>query len=201
MRVELGREIGRDDIASLDADAVVLATGALPLEIEVPGAADSEIEVAMPHDVVREGRPDAPVAVVWDHAGGVIGLGPTEALIEQGCQVQAVMPGFAVAEDINLIQRVPLYHRLLEAGTTFTPNCEVTRLEGDDVVLRSVHSFDESRVGPVDLLVAWCGSRAVDELRTAIEAAGIELHLAGDCLAPRLAEIAVAEGALAGRSI
>ena len=50
-------------------------------------------------------------------------------------------------------------------------------------------------------MVAWRGSRAVDGLREAIEAAGMELHAVGDSLAPRLAGIAVAEGALAARKI
>ena len=201
VRVELGRTIGDEDIAGLDADTVVLATGAEPLKADVPGADESDIEVLSPHDVVREGRPEARVAVVWDHAGGIIGLGAAEALIEAGCQVHMVTPAFAVAEDIDVIRRVPLYHRLIEAGTTFLPNAEVARLDGRDVVLRNVYSGEESRVGSVDLLIAWRGNRVVDGLRQAIEAAGLELHVVGDCLAPRLADIAVAEGALAARRI
>ena len=81
------------------------------------------------------------------------------------------------------------------------PNTEVDRIDGREVVLRNVYSGEESRFGPVDLLVAWRGSRAVDGLREAIEAAGMELHVVGDSLAPRLADIAVAEGALAARKI
>lgn len=83
----------------------------------------------------------------------------------------------------------------------FVPNCDVVGLDGSDVILRNVYSRGESRLGPVDLLVTWTGSRAVDVLRAAIEAAGIELHLAGDTVAPRIADIAFAEGAMAGREI
>jgi len=201
VRVELGRAITDDDIPSLDADSVVLATGAEPLTVALPGAASSSVEVLSPHAMVREGRPEARTAVVWDHAGGVIGLGAAEALIETGCKVHVVTPAFAVAEDIDLVQRVPLYHRLIDAGAGFMPNCEVDRLDGRDVVLRNVYSGAESRLGPIDLLVAWRGNRAVDGLRQAIEAAGMELHVVGDSLAPRLADIAIAEGALAARKI
>ena len=201
VRVELGRNIVEDDIPGLDADTVVLATGAEPLMAEVAGSADSSVEVLTPHDVVREGRPEARTAVVWDHAGGGIGLAAVEALIETGCRVHVVTPAFAVAEDIDLVQRVPLYQRLIEAGTTFMPNTEVDRIDGREVVLRNVYSGEECRIGPVDLLVAWRGSRAVDGLREAIEGAGMELHVVGDSLAPRLADIAVAEGALAARKI
>jgi hypothetical protein len=96
---------------------------------------------------------------------------------------------------------VPLYHRLMEAGTGFLPNTEVTSLDGRDVVLQNVYSGDESRIGDVDLLIAWRGNQAVDGLRQAIEDAGMELHVVGDSLAPRLADIAIAEGALAARRI
>jgi hypothetical protein len=41
----------------------------------------------------------------------------------------------------------------------------------------------------------------VDGLRVAIEAAGIECHVIGDSLAPRTADIAIAEGMLAARGI
>ncbi len=201
VRVELGREIAADEVAGLDADAVVLATGALPLTTDLPGADTSPVEVATPHDVVRDRRPDARSAVVWDHAGGMIGLGAAEALVAQGCRVHVVTPAFAVAEDVDVVQRVPLYERLLAAGTTFMPNCEVARLEDHDVVTRNVYTGEERRIGPVDLLVAWRGNRAVDDLRAAIEAAGLELHIVGDCVAPRTADVAMAEGALAARAI
>jgi hypothetical protein len=96
---------------------------------------------------------------------------------------------------------VPIYQRVLSAGTRLVPTTEVTGLDGRAVLLRNVYSGDTSRIEPVDLLVAWCGNRALDGLRTAIEAAGIELQMAGDCVAPRTADVAIAEGALAARTV
>ena len=112
-----------------------------------------------------------------------------------------VTPAFAVAEDIDLVLRVPLYHRLMEAGTVFLPNSDVTSLDSRDVVLQNVYSGEESRIEGVDLLIAWYGNQAVDGLRQTIETAGMELHVVGDSLAPRLADIAIAEGALAARKV
>ncbi len=199
--IRLNHGIEADGIAELEADAIVLATGAGPLPAEVPGAEASSVEVATPHEVVRDGRPDARRALVWDQAGGGIGAGTIESLVAQEISVTVVTPGFAVAEDMDLTLRVPLYRRLLSAGTIFLPNSEVLGLEGDAARLRNLYSGEESRVGPLDLLVAWRGSAVVDGLRAAIEAAGIELHLIGDCLAPRSADIAISEGALAARKI
>jgi hypothetical protein len=50
-------------------------------------------------------------------------------------------------------------------------------------------------------LIVWRGRRARDGLRAAIEAAGVELHMLGDCVAPRSADIAIAEAAFAARNL
>jgi 2,4-dienoyl-CoA reductase-like NADH-dependent reductase (Old Yellow Enzyme family)/thioredoxin reductase len=201
VRIVLGREIRAEDIADLDTDTIVLATGAEPQVEPVPGAETSLVEVATPHEVVRNGRPDARIAVVWDAAGGYVGSGVVEALIAAGTTVHVVTPAFAAYEDIDLIQRVPIYQRVLSAGTSLIPTSEVAGLDGRAVIVRNVYSGETSRIEPVDLLVAWRGNRALDGLRAAVEAAGIELQMAGDCIAPRTADIAIAEGALAARTV
>jgi 2,4-dienoyl-CoA reductase-like NADH-dependent reductase (Old Yellow Enzyme family)/thioredoxin reductase len=201
VRMELGREVQPGDIPSLRADAIILATGAEPLPVTLPGAADSPIKVVTPHALVRDGSGNGGTAVLWDHAGGIVGTGAMDALIDQGCKIHLVTPQFSVAEDLDVVRRVPLYERLLSAGAIFVPNSEVVALDGASVVIRNVYSQVESRIGPVELLVAWAGSRAIDRLRSAIETAGIELHLAGDAIAPRTGDIAFAEGALAARSV
>jgi NADPH-dependent 2,4-dienoyl-CoA reductase/sulfur reductase-like enzyme len=201
VRIELGRQIEPEDIAKLDADTIVLTTGAEPRIEPVPGVESSSVEVATPHDVVRNGRPNARIAVVWDAAGGYVGSGVVEALVAAGTTVHVVTPAFAAYEDIDLIQRVPLYQRVLSAGTKLIPTSEVASLDGAAVIVRNVYSGETFRIEPVDLLVAWRGNRALDGLRTAIEAAGIELQMAGDCIAPRTADIAIAEGAFAARAV
>ena len=199
--MELGREVQPGDIPNLQADAIILATGAEPLPVTLPGAANSPIKVVTPHTLVRDGSGNGGTAVLWDQAGGIVGTGAMDALIDQGCKIHLVTPQFSVAEDMDVVRRVPLYERLLSAGAVFVPNSDVVALDGASVVIRNVYSQAESRIGPVELLVAWAGSRAIDRLRSAIEAAGIELHLAGDAIAPRTGDIAFAEGAMAARSV
>jgi 2,4-dienoyl-CoA reductase-like NADH-dependent reductase (Old Yellow Enzyme family) len=201
VRIELGRAIEPGDIAGMDADAIVLATGAAPLAPSLPGVTGSPIRVVTPHELIRGGAQGARRAVLWDRAGGVIGTGAMDFLLDQGCAITVATPQFAVAEDIDVVRRVPLYERLLSNGAVFLPNHDVARIEAGDVILRDVYSGRESRLEAADLLVAWTGSRAEDRLRPAIAAAGIELHLAGDALAPRTADIAFAEGAQAAREI
>ena len=201
VRIEFGRLIKAEDIVELGVDAIVLATGARPRVELVPGSESANVEVATPHDVIREGRADAPVAVVWDHGGGVIGAGVIDYLAAKGSQISVVTPASAIAEDIDLVQRVPFYERVLSAGARFLPNCEVVCVKDSEVVIENVYTLEQTQIDNVDLLVAWRGNQVVDDLRQAIEAAGIEFHMVGDGLAPRTADIAIAEGMLAGRRI
>jgi 2,4-dienoyl-CoA reductase-like NADH-dependent reductase (Old Yellow Enzyme family)/thioredoxin reductase len=201
VRIELGREIKPEDVAKLGADTIILATGAEPAVEPVAGMENSSVEVATPHDVVRHGRPDARIAVIWDAAGGYVGTGVVEALIAAGSTVHVVTPAFAAYEDIDLIQRVPIYQRVLSAGVKLIPTSEIASLDGNAVIVRNVYSGETHRIEQVDLLVSWQGNRSMDGLRDAILAAGIELQMAGDCVAPRTADVAIAEGALAARSV
>ncbi len=197
--VELGRRIGPEDISGLDADVVVLATGAVPVLPDLP--TDGSVRVVTPHALISEGAGGAVRAVVWDRAGGIVASGAMDAALGMGLSLDIVTPQFAVAEDTDVVRRVPLYERLLSGGARFHPNADVTGIEGGNVLIENVYSLEESRIGPVDLLVAWDGRQAVDGLRGAVEAAGIEVHVLGDALAPRSAEDAFAEGAMVGRRL
>jgi 2,4-dienoyl-CoA reductase-like NADH-dependent reductase (Old Yellow Enzyme family)/thioredoxin reductase len=195
--IELGRRIDPAEVTSLGADVIILATGA---EAKPP-AFLGDIPVTTPHEFIRNGAGDARTAVIWDKAGGIVGGGAFDAVVDAGLIAHIVTPQFAVAEDIDLIQRIPLYERLLSAGATFHPNSDVVGIEGSHVIVENVYTGAKTPLGPVDLLLTWTGRTAVDDLAEAIRTAGIELHLIGDAVAPRTAEFAIAEGALVGRAV
>ena len=203
VKIELGRRIGPNDMAMLKqtSDAVILSTGALPNAPAIAGAEASAIDVLSPHQFVREGLNKSGAVVVWDKGGGIVGAGAIEAAAIKGGKVFVVTPHFAVAEDIDLIQRVPLYERLLSAGVEFIPNHDVERIDGAKVKLRNIYSYAERSITDVGTLVVWHGSTAQDQLKALIEAEGLPVHAIGDCVAPRTADIAFAEGAMAARAI
>lgn len=201
--VDLGHKVADADAPPIgrESDVILLATGAAPRRVKVPGVDGSPITHLAPHDVVREPRPGGENVVFWDYGGGIIAAGGIEALALRGGRVTVVTPQFAVCEDVDLIQRVPLYERLLSAGVIFVPNSDVARVDGRSVAIRNVYSYAEQTIDDVDVLVTWHGNIANDGLRASFEATGVPVKLIGDCLAPRTADLAFAEGALAARQI
>lgn len=200
VRVELEHSVTAAEIGDLDADAVVLASGARLLAPTIAGSS-GEVPVMTLEDFILKGCPGAKRALVWDRDGGPIGAAGADAALAAGLQVDVMTPGFAVGEQVDLIQRVPLYQRLAEAGAALHPNCELVALEGKTVVARDVYSGRAQRLGPVDLVIAWCGRRASDDLAEAVKGSGRSFVLVGDCLAPRSADIAITEAARAARDL
>lgn len=201
VEIHLNREMTPDVVAAARAEAVIIATGAHPRISPLPGAADATIRVVTPHAVLA-GRV-APVrrAVLWDEAGGQIGLSAAEWLANAGTIVEIITPGFAIGEDVTLTVRIPLYERLLSSGASFIPNSRVLRIEGSDVVAHNLYSGEESRMPDVDVLVAWSGSRVNDDLWRSLRGRVPELYAVGDCVAPRSVESAMAEGAKVARAL
>jgi len=201
VRVERGRALSADDLAALDAEVVVLATGARAKAPQAwPGQAGSGIAVSDPYAVV-EAPPAARHAVVRDEGSGLAAYAAAEALLATGARVTVVTSEPAAAEHIHPVLRTPLYKALLAGGAVFRPNERVLRLEPGRVVTGNAYSGEEGAIEDVDLLVDWSGAEAEDSLAEAAAATGREVRLAGDMISPRALHMAVAEGALAARRI
>jgi len=201
VRIERGRALSTEDLAALDADVLVLATGALAKQPrDWTGQAGSGIAVADPFAVV-DAPPAARHAVVRDEGSGLAAYAAAEALLARGARVTVVTSEPAVAEHIHAVLRTPLYKELLGQGVIFRANEEVLRLEPGRVVTRNLYTGAEAAVDGVDLLVDWSGAEAQDGLAEAASATGREVRTAGDMVSPRSLAIAVSEGALAARRI
>jgi len=212
VKVHTSREMTADEVMSTGADAVIVATGSLPLSpdsrpwaAKLPSAADSTLAIATPHDVLEGKIETARKAIVWDHAGEMAGsqiaLSAAELLAKTGAEVQVVTPNFAVGEDIHPTTRAPLYQRLLSAGVIFTPNSEVWAVDGASVVIRNIYSGEEQQISQVDTLVTWLGNQARDDLWHALSGGLREVYAVGDCVAPRSVETATMEGAKVARAL
>lgn len=200
VRVSLGDPVTDADIAGLDADAVILATGARPAPAEpVAGAEGSGIALRTPWEIIDRAPRDSHVVVI-DEGGGRTALAAADAALDAN-RVTVVSTDAAIGELVNPNQRTPLYKRLLGGGAVFRPGERLARLEQRTVVTRNIYSGRETRIEAVDILADWRGNHVADALQPAIAARGLDHAVVGDCLAPRQVHIAIAEGALAARRI
>ena len=200
VRVRLGHRVVSAE--NLDgAEVVVLAAGALPGPVSVDGAAEHGVSLCTAHDVLDSDPVSVAATLVWDRAGGGAAVSAAEHLAQAGCRVVLVTPSMAVADDVDLTNRVPLYRRLYEHSVTMLPNSDVARVGAQGVVVTNIYTGRESTVSGIERVVVSNAAEARDELADALRKDGLRVLTAGDCMAPREVDVAMAEGALAARGI
>lgn len=198
--VALGETVTKEHPALDATDVVILATGSQPDKQAIKQTGRS-IPVATPHEIVAKPPQAANHALIWDEGGGQTAVSAAEALIAQGTKVTLVTSAIAIAEDVTITVRTPLYQRLFAAGARFVPNHRVREIIGSQVVLENVFSQAEQVVERIDLLVSWQGNRVTDDLSSILRTRNIPFHAIGDCVSPRTVELAIAEAAMVARSL
>ena len=126
---------------------------------------------------------------------------PPHNLAVAGCRVVLVTPSMAVADEVDLTNRVPLYRRVYEHGVTMLPNSDVARVDAHGVVVTNVYTGRESAISGIECVVVCNAAKTRDELVEALREEGLRVLTAGDGVSPREVDVAVAEGALAAREI
>jgi hypothetical protein len=146
-------------------------------------------------------RADCRLALIADSRCDWIGLGVAELLVRAGHKVRLASAGHIAGETI------PRYTRDLSLGTLHRLGVELvpmTRLYGadeDTVYLQHMASGEPVICGHVDTLVLAQRSSAARHLEDSLSGSDFELHIIGDCKAPRTAEEAVLEGLEAGSRV
>jgi len=201
VRVHLGVTADADRIHAEAPDAVVLATGARlePPDVEMDPAANV-VGVA---ELLRRG-PAALTgirrAVVVDDGNGFWDTySAAEHLAANGVQVSVVTSGGQVARGIPFESAPPLLTRLRGAGVQLRVLTALAAIGPTSVTvydpyeLAATHSLRESTL-PADLVVLVGPTVGDDRLAGDLAGTVGELHLIGDCVAPRRLTHAVLEG-------
>ena len=200
VRIRIGHRVGSS--ADLEgAQVVVLAAGARPGPVSVEGAAEHGVSACTAHDVLDTDPVPVAPSLVWDRAGGGAAVFAAEHLAVAGCRVVLVTPSVAVADDMDVTNRVPLYRRLYEHGVTMLASSDVARVDARGVVVRNVYTGCETVIPGIGRVVVCNAAEARDALADALREEGLRVLTAGDCVSPREVDVAVAEGALAAREI
>ena len=147
--VHLDAEVTPEIVAGWDADAVVLvATGAVPVVEDVPGAVTVPLAEA-----VRAGAALAGPVVVVDELEDEPVYAFVAALAARGTAVSLITRREAPARRVAYVSRIGTSRRLDEAGVEVHALVEPVRVQGGRLVVRHVYSGRERDLGPVGTVV------------------------------------------------
>lgn len=173
-------------------DAVVLATGATPYLPDIP--ADGSVQVVDAWQVLRREVKTGSRVIVADWRCDWIGPGIAELLVDNGCSVELAVNGTHPGELLPLYVRDNIAAELHRKGVGITPYARLYGCDSGTVYLQHTVSEQPIVFEGVDTLVLCLGHTPADDLRERLAGLAPEVHLIGDCLAPRTAEEAVYDG-------
>ena len=183
-------------------DAVVMATGSVPIDNPFPGKYGPPA-VLTGWDVIQGTHPVGDNVLFVDEDGGHHAMATAELLAEQGKRVDLVTSDLFIG--IELAPRGELYlgrQRLLQKGATFRTDLEIlnieTRATGPCVTARDIYTNATIRLDGYDTVVLDVGNTVVDDLYHQLKGDVAELYRIGDCVAPRGIDMAILEGRQVG---
>lgn len=195
VKIILNKEANAKLVRELQPDTVVLATGAIPMTPDVPGANGKNVVQA--NDVItRKVKPGNKVAVI---GGRLLGMEVAVFLARQGKQVSLV-----TRSQIGGAQRVErntyraLLHMLIDYGVHLYPNSPLLEIGKKGVYIN--YDNDLLFLG-ADTVILAVGTKAQNSLMKEIKGIIPEVYAIGDCVEPRDALRAIREGAELGRQI
>ena len=194
--VHLGTQVTSQMILSAHPDAVIIATGGIPLTIPFPGLNDTHWMLAsdLLEGVAQVGSSSTSFVI----GGGLVGLEVADLLAGLGKRVTVVEMLADVGRDMDPLARIMLLGRLNRQGVVIHSNTRITRLTKNEAIAQQ----DDGTIRfPIETLIMAVGVRPNRELANELEDSGLELHIIGDAFQPRKALEAIWEGFEVGLKI
>jgi len=196
VKITLNREATRRLVEQEKPDAVVVATGAVPLTLPVPGAEKQNVVQAID---VFSGKKQAGNRVVVV-GGRLRGMEMALKLAREEKQVTLVTKNELGENGVPLDRCLAreLRNRLIDSGVPLFPHCPVHEIFEEGLFIEYNRDLVFLKA---DTIVLAVGSRPDNRLARELEGVAREIHTIGDCVAARDAMDAIHEGAIVGRRI
>lgn len=209
VRFRMGTPVDAALAQSLEADAVILATGstmAVPASIPAEYVAEGFVHDLRSLLVSLRGRTTKETGrlVLLDQDHTEMTYGAALKLLDRFARVTIVTPRERIASDVALLNRQSIYQQLYGRHVEILTNVEPRSLDGLEdgrLTVFNVYNGDATELDDV-AAVTYSTPRVPDDgLRAVLEAAGREVHLIGDCYAPRSVLAATRQGHEVGMAI
>lgn len=193
-KVELGREATPEAVRRLRPQAVVVATGAIPIVPYIPGIATGRVYSAL-EVLGGEEDPGGRVAVI---GGELVGCEVAEFLLQRGKSVTLMRRGPRMAAGMESSRGLSTIERLTHKGARLLPGVTYRQITDDGIEVGLPDGTRETILA--DSVVLAAGARSDSGLYHAL-AGEFPTYIAGDAVAPRGIREAIWEGTAIGRDL
>ena len=200
--VELSHAVGADEIAALDPEAVIVATGAALVAPPIDGDRGPNVHTGLAVREILAGRSDLPLGQrVVIIGGGLAAIQLAEFIAGQDRFVTVLEPGRTIAPEVGLKRRTEHMDRLDRLAVPVHVRIEAHRITDDGVVFTPYGGT--RRELPADSVIITGHAEADTTLFDALtdRLPGTKVHAVGDCTGLGLIRKATDDGARAACSI
>ena len=196
IQLELGKNVTKETVKNIDAEVIVLATGAVPLVPDIEGIDKRHVVNAV--DVLnRKASVGKRIVVI---GAGLVGLEVADYLFEQGRDVILLEMLPTTPPDIGNANRIYFENKFAENGIEIHFGAEVERIDEDGIVYTQKGWV--KKLMAIDTVVLATGAVAENSLEKIIRnEKRFSLFAVGDCVKARNAMEAIYEGSKIGREI
>jgi 2,4-dienoyl-CoA reductase-like NADH-dependent reductase (Old Yellow Enzyme family)/thioredoxin reductase len=200
VEIRLETEATVEQILSEEPDVVVLATGArdtTPSE----DLDEANVRVATAWSLLDGSVTPGSSVLVVDHTRSDTGCSVAELVADSGGRAEVISRQFHPAVDFGLTNTISLYRRLFRKDVELTAHHDLGSIRDGAVHIVNCYSGKERRMSDLDMVVFVTVPTPNDELFGPLQAAGVEVHAIGDCVAPGDIENATFEGHRVAREL
>jgi NADPH-dependent 2,4-dienoyl-CoA reductase/sulfur reductase-like enzyme len=201
VKIECGMEVTESFVEGERPEALVIATGSVPLENPLPGQY-SPSQVLNVWQVLKGEQGVGERVLLIDGDGHHKATSTAELLADQGKRVDIITDALFVGVELGPIG--DLYfsrQRLLQKGVRFIPDVRVQEIQGTTVKVVNIYSNEAQIFEGYDTVVVVMPNRPDDDLYFRLKKKMKELYRIGDCVAPRKIDMAILEGNKLGRML
>ena len=179
IRIHLGVEITKDNLDEIKADAVILATGAVPIVPPIPGLRENK-KVLTANEVLADGAPVTGKVVIA--GGGQVGVETAHYLAEKGFKdvsVIEMMPELSI--DGELMTKLTLHPLLEKAGVKRYVSHQIRKINESSVTVLDMAENREFDI-EFDTLINALGKRPLADLEAPLREKFDQCIVIGDAL-------------------
>jgi pyruvate/2-oxoglutarate dehydrogenase complex dihydrolipoamide dehydrogenase (E3) component len=198
VKVNYGKKVDMALIKSVMPDALIIATGSLPIVPRIAGLESGKVytgDEALREGAVREKN----IAVI---GGGLIGCEVAEYLAERGKNVTIFEMKDDIAQELTCSRRVFLLERLKDKNVKTVTDAQVTKIDGGSISV--IKNGEQKTYEGFEAVISAPGRKSdtnLTALEDDIKALGIKVYTIGDACKPSFALEAIYDGFCAAADI
>ncbi len=197
--VHLGTAVTREMVKEKNCDTVVIATGSLPTTSA--SIANEGGNVVNTRDVLQETVEVGKNVVIVDYQYHMQALSVADFLADRGVKVELLTPAIFAGSHLEEGTLEIIYYRLLSKGVVITVLTDVKAIKRNTVTAFNVLTNTHRQIDGVDTVIVATNGKADNALYHSLKGEVKELHIAGQCLAPRTLRDSIWDGARVGRTL